>query len=58
MVESMNARLTGDVRTGIKKDYRIDPAGAISLQLKIGNTVEQIKAQLRGDETEIVPLDK
>ncbi|OYX39713.1 hypothetical protein B7Z00_00345 [Candidatus Saccharibacteria bacterium 32-50-10] len=60
MVESMNARLTGNVKSGRDKDYRMDPAGAISLQKKIGHTIEAIKTKLGGevDETEIVPLDE
>lgn len=61
MVESMNNRLNGSESRGKDKDYRLDPAGAISLQKKIGHTIEAIKTQLSGggaDETEIVPLDK
>ena len=60
MIETMNARLVGDEKTGRKKDYRSDPAGAISLQKRIGHTVEAIKQKLSGediDETEIVPLE-
>lgn len=58
MVETMNNRLKGDTLSGRDKDYRLDTVGAIKLQQKIGHTVEAIRAQLSGDETEIVPLDE
>lgn len=63
MVESMNKRLEGGQVYGQWKDYKIDPAGAISLQKKIGHTVEQLKAQINAlaqpevDEGKIVPLE-
>jgi len=58
MVETMNNRLKGGTLSGRDKDYRLDTVGAIKLQQKIGHTVEAIRAQLSGDETEIIPLDE
>ena len=63
MVKTMNIRLEGKQNSGFNKDYRLNPAGAISLQKRIGHTVEQLKAQVnaiaRGevDEGIIVPLE-
>lgn len=60
MVECMNIRLAGEERSGINKDYRRDPAGAISLQKRIGHITNAINVLLSGsevDESEIVPLD-
>lgn len=64
MVETMNARLSGDESRGVRKDYKLDPAGAINLQKRIGYSVEDIKTALqeilepKTDEGEIIPLDE
>lgn len=61
MVKTMNVRLTGHEMIGLNKRYGQDPAGAISLQKKIGRTIEAIKTELvamqKPDEGEIVPLE-
>lgn len=63
MVETMNIRLEGKQSTGFNKDYRLNPAGAISLQKRIGYTVEKLKARVSAlvlgevDEDKIVPLE-
>jgi hypothetical protein len=64
MIESMHNRLTGTYTTGFDKDFKMDPAGAMSLQRKIGHKVRELKLMLgkskRGirviEEAEIVPL--
>lgn len=63
MIKTMNVRLEDNQLTGFNKDYKLDPAGAISLQKKIGHTVEQLKAAIDAlgqpgtDEGEIIPLE-
>lgn len=61
LIASMNARLEGAERSGRNKDYALDPAGAISLQLRIAHTVTRIRADIEKlgtvDESEIVPLE-
>ncbi len=46
MVNIMNGRLAGNHKSGIKKDYRLDPAGAIAQQLHLGHAVEEIRNML------------
>jgi hypothetical protein len=59
LVESMNTRLEGSVKYGRDKDYARDPAGAISLQKRIGHAVELVKDMIRKDLSveEIIPLE-
>ena len=47
MVNIMNERLAGNHKSGIKKDYRLDPAGAIAQQLHLGRAVEEIRNMLK-----------
>jgi hypothetical protein len=62
MIETMNKRLEGKEKSGFNKDYRLDSAGAINLQKRIGYTVEELKdylnsVGLKEDEGLIVPLE-
>lgn len=47
MVGIMNERLAGNHKSGVKKDYKLDPAGAISQQLHLGHAVEEIRNMLK-----------
>lgn len=47
MVNIMNGRLAGNHKSGVKKDYKLDPAGAIAQQLHLGHAVEEIRNMLK-----------
>ena len=47
MVGIMNERLAGNHKSDVKKDYKLDPAGAISQQLHLGHAVEEIRNMLK-----------
>lgn len=57
MLNTMYIRSEGEEIAGAGKNYRIDPVGAITLQKKIGYTVEEIKTLLAKGEGEIIPLE-
>jgi hypothetical protein len=61
LIESMDVRLTSADRFGRDKNYTLDPAGAMSLQKKIGHCVADVQRQLAEAvvalDEEIAPLD-
>lgn len=62
LIEKMSERRDGDDRSGASKSYRVDPVGAINLQLLIGHKVEAIRTKIDAGiapiDEEIVPLDE
>ena len=54
-IEEINDRLSGEFKYGIRKDYRLDPAGAVSHQLRIGHFVDDVRDALGAQDTESQP---
>jgi hypothetical protein len=60
LIETMNERLVSDQRTGKLKAYTADPTGALSLQLRIAHSIDELREVLVTggvtSEEEIIPL--